>query len=71
LLNSRKAEYLVVGGNALAFLGYPRTTGDLDIWIPANRANPGKIRDTLLEFGFEADQLDETLLYEKDKVIRM
>jgi len=31
LLNSRKIEYLVVGGYAVGFHGYPRATGDLDI----------------------------------------
>ena len=33
LLNQNKVEYLVVDGYAVAFHGYPRYTGDLDIWI--------------------------------------
>jgi len=33
LLNSEKIEYLVVGGYAVSFHGYPRPTGDLDIWV--------------------------------------
>ncbi len=33
LLNSKKVEYLVLGGYAVAFYGYPRATGDTDIRI--------------------------------------
>ena len=33
LLSSKKIEYLVIGGYAVAFHGHPRATGDLDIWI--------------------------------------
>ena len=30
LLNARGVEYLVVGGYAVGFHGYPRATGDMD-----------------------------------------
>lgn len=33
LLNAHGVDYLIVGGYALAFLGAPRFTGDLDIFI--------------------------------------
>jgi hypothetical protein len=33
LLIKNKAEYLVVGGYAVAIHGYPRYTGDLDIGL--------------------------------------
>lgn len=39
LLNSARIEYLVVGGYAVAFHGYPRPTGDLDIWVAVSPAN--------------------------------
>jgi hypothetical protein len=32
-LNFNKVEYLVVGGYALNYHGYRRTTGDIDLWI--------------------------------------
>ena len=32
-LNDAGVEYLVVGGHAVAFHGYPRATSDIDIWI--------------------------------------
>ena len=33
LLNLNNVQYLVVGGYAVAFHGYPRYTKDLDLWI--------------------------------------
>lgn len=38
--NRNKVKYLVVGGYAVNFYGYRRTTGDIDIWIkPHNGLN--------------------------------
>jgi len=36
LINSNQVEYLLVGGYAVAHHGYPRATGDMDIWVAAN-----------------------------------
>lgn len=33
LLNEHKVQYIIVGGYALAFHGYPRFTKDIDLWI--------------------------------------
>ena len=52
LLNSKKIEYLVVGGYAVGYHGYPRATGDMDIWIAINEKNALKMVDALKEFGF-------------------
>jgi phage replication-related protein YjqB (UPF0714/DUF867 family) len=57
LLNSKKIEYLVVGGYAVAIYGYPRATGDIDIWIAISKENARKIVEALKEFGFNAPQL--------------
>jgi hypothetical protein len=36
LLNSHEVEYLLVGGYAVIIYGYPRTTGDMDVWSIAH-----------------------------------
>jgi len=41
--NSAKVKYLIAGGYAVIFYGYPRTTGDLDIWIKPDNQNKEKI----------------------------
>ena len=33
LLNEHGVEYLLIGGYAVGYYGYPRATNDLDIWI--------------------------------------
>ena len=71
LLDSKKIEYLVVGGYAVALYGYPRATGDMDIWIAISRNNAHKIVKALREFGFNAPQLKEELFLEKENNIRM
>jgi len=71
LLNSKKIEYLVVGGYAVALYGYPRATGDMDIWIDISKDNAHKTVEALKEFGFDTPELKEELFLEKGKNIRM
>ena len=71
LLNSRRIEYLVVGGYAVALYGYPRATGDIDIWISISKENAQKTVEALKEFGFGVPELKEELFSEKGKNIRM
>lgn len=52
LLNSARARYLVVGAHALAFHGKPRFTGDLDIFISADRVNANRVLTSIAKFGF-------------------
>ena len=33
LLNSEGIDYLLLGGYAVAYYGYPRATADMDIWV--------------------------------------
>ena len=35
-LNEADVDFLVVGAYAVAAHGFPRATGDLDIWVRAN-----------------------------------
>ena len=52
LLSSNGVEYLVVGGHAVAFHGYPRFTGDLDIWVRTSPENATRLDRVLAAFGF-------------------
>ena len=51
LLNKHKVQYLVVGGYAVGFHGYPRYTGDLDIWIKISETNASNMMTVVKEFG--------------------
>ncbi len=71
LLNSKKIEYLVIGGYAVGYHGYPRATGDMDIWIATNEQNAMKMVEALKEFGFDPPELQKEIFLKEQKVIRM
>lgn len=48
LLNKHHVEYLIVGGEAVIYYGYPRLTGDIDIFY--NSADIIPLHQALLEF---------------------
>jgi hypothetical protein len=39
LLNSKGVEYLLIGGYAVSYYGYPRATADMDIWVGSTAEN--------------------------------
>jgi hypothetical protein len=53
-LNDNGVRYLVVGGNAVALHGYPRTTKEFDIWIEISQENASNVVSALNQFGFGA-----------------
>ncbi|MBN1316450.1 MAG: hypothetical protein JXA42_13325 [Anaerolineales bacterium] len=57
MLNKNKASYLLVGGYAVAYHGYPRATADMDIWVAIHPENAVKITRSLREFGFDVPEL--------------
>lgn len=71
LLNSKKIEYLIIGGYAVGFHGYPRATGDMDVWIAANEKNAMKMVGALKQFGFDLPDLNKEIFLTEKKVIRM
>jgi len=71
LLNSHRVEYLLIGGYAVGFHGYPRPTGDMDIWIALNRQNAARVAKALRAFGFRAEDAPEALFTEPGKIVRM
>jgi hypothetical protein len=71
LLGSKRVKYLLVGGYAVGYHGYPRATADMDIWIALDARNAAKALDVLKTFGFAQTELTEELLLKGDQVIRM
>lgn len=71
LLKEHGIRYLIVGGYAVAFHGYPRMTMDLDIWVEASRENAGRLVAAIKEFGFETPQLQAEIFTSQGKIIRM
>jgi hypothetical protein len=70
-LNEKQVEYLVVGGYAVAFHGYPRYTGDIDIWIAISKENAEKVMQVLKDFGFGSLAISEEDFLKQDLVIQL
>lgn len=49
-LNNQEVEYIIVGGYAVILHGYPRTTGDLDVWVDKTEANYDRLVNAFAEF---------------------
>jgi predicted nucleotidyltransferase len=71
LLRSAKIEYLLVGGYAVGHYGYPRATGDLDIWVAIHDRNAKALVSVLRDFGFDLPELKQSLFQQPKRVIRM
>ena len=71
LLNSEKADYLLVGGYAVGHYGYSRATGDMDVWIAVNPANAAAVVRALQKFGFGAGSLSPEMFLADNKVLRI
>lgn len=50
-LSDEGAEFLIVGAHALAAHGFPRATGDLDLWIRSSDENSERVWRALHAFG--------------------
>jgi hypothetical protein len=71
LLNAHDVRYLLIGGYAVAYHGYPRATVDLGVWVAIDPQNAERVVLALREFGFDLPQLQASLFLEPDNVVRM
>jgi hypothetical protein len=70
-LNDNRVNYLVVGGYAVAFHGYPRYTKDIGIWIEPTPDNATKAIKALEQFGFASLGLKEADFLAPDQIIQL
>jgi hypothetical protein len=52
LLNQQRVKYLVVGGYAVAYHGFPRYTGDIDFFVEPTPRNAAALIEVFRAFGF-------------------
>lgn len=69
LLNSNGVEYLLIGGYAVNYYGYPRATVDMGVWIAIAPDNAARVSAALREFGFVGADPSEFL--QPRKIVRM
>ena len=73
VLNRYGVEYLVIGGHAVAYHGYVRTTEDFDIVAKPNRGNKKKLFDALdsINARWITDEIDPGTGIEKTRRVTL
>jgi hypothetical protein len=67
VLNNQKVDYILVGGYSVIIHGYPRTTGDVGLWVRKTQENCQKLVDAYSEFGMPTfDMTEENFLNHPD-----
>ena len=66
-----EVEYLLVGGYAVGYHGYPRATMYIDVWIASTLENARRVVAALEDFGFGGQKLNEALFLSADQIVRM
>lgn len=71
LLAKHGVEYLVVGGYAVGFHGFPRYTGDLDIFVAISERNAAGLIAAFSDFGFSGLGIEESDFLEEEVVVEI
>ncbi|MBN2483635.1 MAG: hypothetical protein JXD21_05500 [Candidatus Omnitrophica bacterium] len=71
ILLHNKVRFLVVGAYAMGAYGYPRATGDFDIWVEASRENSEKIYKSLSEFGAPLSEITQDTFSEEGIIFQI
>jgi len=70
-LRDEKVKFIVVGAYALAAHGFPRATGDIDIWVRSDRANAQKVMRALVKFGAPISDISEDDFTVPERVLQI
>ena len=70
-MNSHGVEYLIVGAHALAFHGFPRYTGDVDVLLRPTPENAARIERVLVAFSFASLGLSATDFLDTGRVVQL
>ena len=68
---SNHVEYVVVGGHAVAFHGYPRFTENIDCYVRPTEENGSRIVQALHDFGFASLSLTAADFTAEDRMVQL
>ncbi len=71
ILLDNKAKFLVVGAYAMGAYGYPRATGNFDVWVEASDENAKNVYLSLAQFGAPLGELTERTFCEKGVIFQI
>ena len=70
-LKDEEVDFIIVGAYALAAHGFPRATGDIDVWVGNGFENAQKIMRALMKFGAPTSQLSEEDFTAPDVIVQI
>ena len=71
ILLGDEVHFLVVGAYAMGAYGYPRATGDFDIWVDTSPENSKKVYSSLAKFGAPLTNISEETFTEEGIVFQI
>ena len=69
LLEKHNVDYMIVGGYAVAFHGFPRFTKDMDIFFESSSENIDRLRRAVVAFGFSEKDVPRDIFAQKGNMI--
>ncbi len=71
LLNEHQVEYLLIGGYAVGYHGYPRTTADMDVWVAIDSENASRLVEVFNAFGMSSPDIVPELFLKPGNIVRI
>ncbi len=69
-LNKYKVDFLLIGGYAVVFHGFTRTTSDIDFWFKPSDENYLKLLRAIEEYGVNIAQLQNEVFHPENTFLR-
>ena len=67
-LNEKKVNYVLVGGYSVIYHGFPRTTGDLDLFVEVSKENYGNLVLAFEQFKMPIFDMNEDSFLNETKI---
>jgi hypothetical protein len=71
LFTEKAVKYLVIGAYAMSIYGYPRSTGDMDLWVEPSLENSLRVYEALKYFGAPMESLTPNTFIDPDLVFQI
>lgn len=57
--NSSEVQYMLIGGFAVSYYGYTRTTADFDLWVKPDNQNRNNIIKALISLDYTEEEIQD------------
>lgn len=58
-LADNQVDFILIGGYAVIYHGYVRTTGDMDVWVRPTNENKEKLLEAFRKLGFDPEGIKQ------------